>query len=115
MVRMAIAQIDQFSQALTGKIASVLILGAILVMFVGLPLFWFRLKVERGLIRVIRSARARRQTAKSSANANESATTPHCPVCNALMVKRVARRGSDVGSTFWGCSNYPKCRGARSS
>ena len=64
MVRMAIAQIDQFSQALTGKIVPVIILGAILVVLVGLPLYWFRLKVERGLIRAIRSARPRRQAAK---------------------------------------------------
>jgi restriction system protein len=31
------------------------------------------------------------------------------------MVKRLARRGSSAGSTFWGCSSYPKCRGTRAS
>lgn len=110
---MDIAQLDQFSQALMGKIVPVLILGAILIVFVGLSLYWLRLKLERTLVRGIRSARARRQTAKSTGNAKESETAPHCPVCNALMVKRVARRGSGAGSTFWGCGNYPSCRGTR--
>lgn len=33
-----------------------------------------------------------------------------CPLCGGVLVKRVVRRGSRVGSEFWGCSNYPKCR-----
>ena len=110
---MAAAQIDQFTQALFGKAESVIIVCAILILVVGIPLYWLRLKLERSLTDVIRSARARRQTQKSAANTNLSETVPHCPVCNALMVKRLARRGSRSGSTFWGCSNYPKCRGTR--
>src|SRR5205809_5259110 len=110
---MAALQIDQFTQALFGIAESVLIVCAILIVVVGIPLFWLRLKAERGLIRVIRSARNRRQTEKSAVNSNSSETVPHCPVCNALMVKRLSRRGSRSGSTFWGCSNYPKCRGTR--
>ena len=110
---MLIAQNDQFTQALFGKVESVLIVCAILIVVVGIPLYWLRLKAERGLIRVIRSSRNKRQTEKSAVNTNSSETVPHCPVCNALMVKRLARRGSRSGSTFWGCSNYPKCRGTR--
>ena len=26
------------------------------------------------------------------------------------MVKRVAKKGSNVGNQFWGCSSFPKCR-----
>lgn len=37
--------------------------------------------------------------------------TPSCPVCSSAMQKRVAKRGSNVGNEFWGCSQYPKCRG----
>jgi len=62
---MAIAQIDQFTQALTGTMVQVIVVCAILVAVVGLPLYWFRLKVEQALICAIRSARARRQTGKS--------------------------------------------------
>jgi restriction system protein len=38
---------------------------------------------------------------------------PNCPVCNSQMVLRTARRGANAGSNFWGCPNYPKCRGTR--
>jgi hypothetical protein len=102
--------------------------------------FTFSLKAERALIRVIetrslptlvrryparfcllsrcshnsaRSSRNRSQAQKSAANTDSSETVPPCPVCNALMVKRLARRGVSAGSNFWGCSNYPKCRGTR--
>jgi hypothetical protein len=47
---MAAAQIDQFTQALFGKAESVLIVCAILIVVVGIPLYWLRLKAERGLI-----------------------------------------------------------------
>lgn len=36
---------------------------------------------------------------------------PLCPKCNALMIKRTAVKGNNAGSEFWGCSNFPKCRG----
>lgn len=34
-----------------------------------------------------------------------------CPKCGAPMVKRTARKGARAGKPFYGCSNYPKCRG----
>jgi restriction system protein len=40
--------------------------------------------------------------------------TPMCPSCNTPMVLREARRGPQVGEKFWGCVNFPKCRGTRS-
>ncbi len=36
---------------------------------------------------------------------------PLCPKCGAKMVLRTATRGQNVGNQFYGCSNYPKCRG----
>jgi restriction system protein len=39
--------------------------------------------------------------------------TPMCPSCNTPMVLRQARRGAFAGQKFWGCPNYPKCRGTR--
>jgi restriction system protein len=38
---------------------------------------------------------------------------PACPHCRKQMVIRVARTGANAGGNFWGCSNYPKCRGIR--
>lgn len=109
---MPIAEADQFNQ-MFAQVERIIVVFAILIVVVGIPLYWLRLKLERGLIHVIRSARSRREKQKSLAKTVESEISPHCPVCNALMVKRVARRGSAAGSTFWGCSNYPKCRGTR--
>lgn len=34
--------------------------------------------------------------------------TPNCPNCNAHMVSRKSARG-----IFWGCSNFPNCKGTR--
>lgn len=38
---------------------------------------------------------------------------PSCPVCNSSMVRRTAKKGINAGSQFWGCSQYPACRGTR--
>lgn len=36
-----------------------------------------------------------------------------CPACGAAMKVRVAKKGTNAGSEFWGCSTYPACRGTR--
>lgn len=36
-----------------------------------------------------------------------------CPLCSSPMVRRTAKRGPNVGSSFLGCSRYPDCRGIR--
>lgn len=33
-----------------------------------------------------------------------------CPRCGANLVLRTAKKGYKVGTKFYGCSNYPKCR-----
>ena len=38
---------------------------------------------------------------------------PLCPVCKASMVRRTAKKGANAGSQFWGCPQYPACRGTR--
>ena len=38
------------------------------------------------------------------------ASTPACPRCQEPMVARVAKRGASMGSEFWGCRRYPKCK-----
>jgi len=37
-------------------------------------------------------------------------TTKYCPKCERLMVERVAEKGLNPGSRFWGCTGYPRCR-----
>ncbi len=36
---------------------------------------------------------------------------PPCPQCGATMVLRTAARGRNAGGQFWGCPDYPRCRG----
>lgn len=43
----------------------------------------------------------------------ESSPPPICPRCSGPMVERTARRGEKAGETFWGCREYPACRGTR--
>lgn len=45
----------------------------------------------------------------SPAKAQES-TAGVCPRCGSPLILRIARKGSHVGSRFWGCSSFPKCR-----
>jgi hypothetical protein len=40
-----------------------------------------------------------------------SQTTPHCPKCGGEMILRTAKTGANQGGKFWGCSNFPRCRG----
>jgi restriction system protein len=37
-------------------------------------------------------------------------TTPTCPKCGIKMVRREAGKGRSLGSEFWGCPKYPRCR-----
>lgn len=43
----------------------------------------------------------------------EAADAPKCPVCGAPMRLRTAKSGVNAGSRFWGCTQYPACRGVR--
>jgi restriction system protein len=36
---------------------------------------------------------------------------PACPRCGSEMVLRKAKRGVHAGQQFWGCRQYPKCKG----
>ncbi len=36
---------------------------------------------------------------------------PACPTCGGQMQLRRARHGKHAGNQFWGCLNYPKCKG----
>ncbi len=44
----------------------------------------------------------------AAAQTNES---PCCPKCGSEMILRTAKSGTNAGNKFWGCSNYPNCKG----
>ena len=43
--------------------------------------------------------------------AAEYQSSPACPVCKSDMVLREAKKGKNAGNKFWGCTQFPKCRG----
>ncbi len=51
--------------------------------------------------------------AASAVSAAAAQSPPSCPMCARAMVRRTAKRGAQAGSSFWGCSGYPACRGTR--
>ena len=51
---------------------------------------------------------------KAVEQTNHTAVTeqvPNCPRCQGEMTKRVAKKGLNQGQAFFGCSQFPKCRG----
>jgi restriction system protein len=58
------------------------------------------------------SPRVQTPTAAVPPAAQKTTASPACPKCGSEMTRRVARQGSHAGKNFWGCSTYPKCRGA---
>jgi restriction system protein len=40
----------------------------------------------------------------------KQANTTTCPKCTSPMVKRIAKKGANLGNEFLGCSGFPKCR-----
>jgi four helix bundle suffix protein len=42
---------------------------------------------------------------------DRSEAIPNCPECGKVMVLRTAQKGTRAGKQFWGCSNYPDCKG----
>lgn len=49
----------------------------------------------------------------NQAQAASEEKEPLCPQCGSPMKKRLARRGSNAGNEFWGCSTWPRCEGTR--
>jgi restriction system protein len=51
--------------------------------------------------------------AAAASPAATPAGSPACPVCQSAMVRRTAKRGANSGNEFWGCPQYPGCKGIR--
>jgi restriction system protein len=64
------------------------------------------------LSQLIEPAR-RSQVAPEIREAPQTEIVPQCPKCENLMILRTAKKGTNAGSQFWGCSTYPKCNGIR--
>jgi hypothetical protein len=119
---MPIPHLDQFMHALMWKAGSTIILCGIGALLLREFLNW----IERRGVRFVRGMRksrvARTKLSVSTVAQRNGGGTPLCPSCRRMMVKRTAHHPFDsaqgrlakVGSEFWGCSGYPRCRGTRS-
>ena len=63
------------------------------------------------LTQMIREVKSSIETVPKIVSLEENA--PTCPKCGSAMVRRSARRGSNAGKAFFGCSQYPACLGIR--
>jgi len=61
------------------------------------------------LVEMIRTA----QTTAPKKDSVAATKAPSCLQCGSPMVLRTARKGPQTGSSFWGCSKFPDCRGTR--
>jgi len=58
---------------------------------------------------ILHAQHVREIVTEKSAQA-QSPAIKACPECGSNMVLRNAKKGSDIGNQFWGCSAFPKCR-----
>jgi restriction system protein len=65
------------------------------------------------LLELIRGVQISGNVAPPAPEKEQTQRTPFCPRCGSEMVMRKARRGANAGQPFWGCPNYPACRGTR--
>jgi len=58
-----------------------------------------------------RLAERNRRNISRSESDDPTDAIPPCPQCGGLMVLRTAKTGKNPGKQFWGCANYPACKG----
>lgn len=62
--------------------------------------------------RLAQSARINRKHIKHVQSiAMEKQFDKRCPICGSPMMLRTSKKGDKTGEQFWGCSQFPKCRG----
>jgi len=64
------------------------------------------------LLDLVSSVQAQPHISQASTIKQSSSENPKCPLCGSDMVKRIAKKGANAGSEFFGCSKFPKCRGS---
>jgi len=61
--------------------------------------------------RLAHRAKKRLDRTDQSDRSDPTDQIPPCPQCGKPMVLRTAKSGKNAGSQFWGCSDYPNCKG----
>jgi len=62
--------------------------------------------------RLAQTRATHRAHVENVATRKHEAEGPVCPKCGDTTILRRIKRGERAGERFWGCSNFPKCRGA---
>ena len=70
-------------------------------------------QLEREIRQQPSSPKTSRATAPPGAQSISSPAKRGCAICGSAMVLRKAIKGSSAGQSFYGCSNFPRCRGTR--
>jgi len=66
------------------------------------------------LLKLVKKVQDRGHESSAPSPTTAGPDTPlFCPVCGKVMILRTARRGQNAGNQFWGCSDYPGCKGVR--
>ncbi|MDF1831175.1 MAG: NERD domain-containing protein [Porticoccaceae bacterium] len=68
-------------------------------------------KIESG--RLTPSRAINRQHVANLKSRSDATSEQKCPKCGSAMLLRTAKRGSNTGNQFWGCSEYPACKTIR--
>jgi restriction system protein len=68
---------------------------------------------SKALLHLIRNVQISGKMIAPLAKAERDHLAPDCPRCGSEMQMKTARRGANPGQEFWGCRNFPKCRGTR--
>jgi restriction system protein len=58
-----------------------------------------------------RLAHRRKKDQSDQSNPSDLSKIPQCPQCGGQMALRTAKTGKNAGQQFWGCTQYPDCKG----
>ncbi len=72
-----------------------------------------------GLLRLVEEVKRNAEAPEARKHVDDTHTDknsdtgqiPACPLCGNTMRLRIAKRGRYAGKKFWGCNQYPKCKG----
>jgi restriction system protein len=70
-------------------------------------------QVEPVVAPIVEAPVVKEMVSRAVPEVKEEPKAPACPFCKKSMVTKLARTGKNAGGHFWGCVDYPKCRGIR--
>jgi hypothetical protein len=66
---------------------------------------------ESDISAIIQKSHTKNKKTEDNDSTFEDAEEPFCSKCGSKMVLRKAKKGGHAGKSFWGCKNFPKCKG----